>query len=141
MGRQQIAVVGAGLKAPGGNTVEALWQALSTGRPTAQRFLDERLPANSQVLRCEVAGFEPSAYLTPVEVRRLDRCHHLAIGAAQDALDTVTGRALPSPQRCAVVCGVGFGATATYEEQHARLLTQGLKALSPLSIPIVMPSS
>ena len=39
------------------------------------------------------------------------------------------------------MCGVGFGATATYEEQHTRLLSQGLKALSPLSIPMVMPSS
>ena len=40
-----------------------------------------------------------------------------------------------------MVCGVGFGATVTYEEQHARLLDRGLRALSPLGIPMVMPNS
>ena len=68
-----------------------------------------------------VGGFDPADYLTPVEVRRLDRAHHLAIGAAQDALDAA-GPGLPPPERCAVVCGVGLGATATYEAQHERLL-------------------
>ena len=29
---------------------------------------------------------------------------------------------LPPPERCAVVCGVGLGAAAIQEEQHARLL-------------------
>ena len=40
-----------------------------------------------------------------------------------------------------MVCGVGFGATATYEAQHERLLRDGLRGLSPLVIPVVMPSS
>jgi 3-oxoacyl-[acyl-carrier-protein] synthase II len=40
-----------------------------------------------------------------------------------------------------VVCGVGFGATATYESQHERLLASGFRALSPLAIPMVMPNA
>ena len=135
-----MAVVGAGLKAPGGLTVPALWANLLAGVSTARPLDDGRLPPGSDVLTSPIEGFDPSRYLNAVEIRRLDRCHHLAIGAAQDAMDAAGGE-LPPPDRCAVVCGVGFGATGTYEAQHVRLLEQGLHALSPLAIPIVMPNS
>ena len=50
------------------------------------------------------------------------------------------GPDLPPPERRAVVCGVGFGAPATYEDA-ARAAHRGRAAgLSPLAIPLVMPS-
>ena len=135
-GREPIAVVGAGLKAPGGTSVEALWEALLC-RPLDRRALPSTSAFRPPPKCCGArsTGFEPSAYLTPVEVRRLDRCHHLAIGAAQDALDGVTGGPLPAADRCAVVCGVGFGATATYEAQHTRLLDPGPEGPQPTQHP------
>ena len=140
MAGQAIAVVGIGVKAPGGGSAEELWDALCAGRSTARPYHDDRLPDSSRVLTCAVEDFDPGSYLTPVDVRRLDRCHHLAIAAADDALRAVPdGR--PDPDRCATVCGVGFGATTTWEQQHIRLLTTGLRALSPLAIPMVMPNS
>ena len=42
---------------------------------------------------------------------------------------------LPAPARRAVVCGIGLGAAATYEEQVSRLLGQGVRGLSPLTHP------
>jgi len=39
------------------------------------------------------------------------------------------------------VCGVGLGAALVQEEQHARLLAHGLKGISPLAIPTMMPSA
>jgi 3-oxoacyl-[acyl-carrier-protein] synthase II len=138
--RQPIAVVGVGLKAPGGLTVGQLWDSLCAGRSTARPYCDDRLPGSSQVLTCSVEGFQPSDYLAPVDLRRLDRCHQLAIGAAQDAIDALGG-VLPELDRCATVCGVGFGATSSWEQQHIRLLGGGLRALSPLAIPMVMPNS
>src|SRR5205809_7197574 len=86
-----------------------------------------------------VSGFDPAAYLTPVEVRRLDRSHALAIGAAADALGQCGE--LPAAARRAVVCGIGLGAAATYEEQVSRLLGQGGRGGSPLTVPLVMPRS
>jgi len=102
-------------------------------------FSDDRLPPGTAALVCRVSGFDPAAYLTPVEIRRLDRTHALAIGAAADAL----GRCgeLPPPARRAVVCGIGLGAASTYEEQVSGLLERGVRGVSPLTIPMVMPSS
>jgi 3-oxoacyl-[acyl-carrier-protein] synthase II len=137
--RVPVAVVGAGVKTPAGNDVGELWENLCAGRPSAEVFEDGRLPPGAAALVCRVSGFDPAAYLTPVEVRRLDRSHALAIGAAADALGQCGE--LPVPARRAVVCGIGLGAASTYEEQVSRLLEGGLRGVSPLTIPMVMPSS
>jgi 3-oxoacyl-[acyl-carrier-protein] synthase II len=106
----------------------------------ATRFDDDRLSADMGMLACRVKGFDPSAYLVPREIRRLDRVQQLAIAAAQDAMDAA-GMEMPSPERCAVVCGIGLGASATYEEQFAGLVQRGPRGLSPLTVPTIMPSS
>jgi len=137
--RAPVAVVGAGVKTPAGNDLGELWGNLCAGRPSAEVFEDDRLPQGAAALVCRASGFAPAAYLTPIEVRRLDRSHALAIGAGADALDQCGE--LPSPARRAVVCGVGLGAASTYEAQVSRLLEGGVRGVSPLTIPMVMPSS
>ncbi|HTQ89486.1 MAG TPA: beta-ketoacyl-[acyl-carrier-protein] synthase family protein [Streptosporangiaceae bacterium] len=137
--RDRVAVTGAGVKTPAGNSVDELWKNLCAGHPTAEVFTDDRLPPGTVALVCRVSGLDPVSYLTPVEARRLDRSHALAIGAAADALGQCGE--LPAPARRAVVCGIGLGAASTQEEQTARLLEGGVRALSPLAVPIVMPSS
>jgi 3-oxoacyl-[acyl-carrier-protein] synthase II len=136
-----VAVVGAGVKAPGGNTVDELWASLRAGRSTAARFTDPRFGPSVRVLACRVEGFEPLDYLKPAEVRRTDRSHHLAIGAAQDAVDEAGDRGWPPPERRAVVCGVGYGVAQLVERQVSTLFDHGLKGVSPLAIPMAMPSS
>jgi 3-oxoacyl-[acyl-carrier-protein] synthase II len=134
-----IAVLGAGVKTAAGNTPEDLWAALCNGRSTAEVYDDGRFPAGVTTLVCRDRGFDASAYLSPVELRRLDRSQQLAVAAAQDALAACNE--LPPAERRAVVCGVGLPAAATYEEQLSRLLTGGIRALSPMTIPTIMPSS
>jgi 3-oxoacyl-[acyl-carrier-protein] synthase II len=138
--REPVAIVGAGLKAPGGLSPAELWDSLMAGRSSAELFDEPRLTDGARVLVARVEGFDSRPYLPPIQARRLDRCHQLAVGAARDAFDSLAG-SLPGRERCAVVCGVGFGATAMYETQHTNLLERGLHAMSPMTIPIVMPSS
>jgi 3-oxoacyl-[acyl-carrier-protein] synthase II len=138
--REPIAVVGAGVKTPAGQTVDELWAALCAGRSTARPFVDPRLPCDARILVSLVDGFDPGAYLTAVERRRFDRAHQLAVAAAHDAIGECGGR-LPTGERCAVVCGVGLGAARTQEDQHERLLAQGPRAISPIAIPMMMPSA
>ena len=128
-----VAVVGAGVKTPAGNDAGELWEDLCAGRPSAEVFSDDRLPPGTAALVCRVSGFDPAAYLTPIEVRRLDRSHALAIGAAADALGQCGE--LPAPARRAVVCGIGLGAASTYEEQVSRLLGQGAAGGEPADYP------
>ena len=100
IGREPIAVVGAGVKTPGGSTIDDLWDALCGARSTAEVYTDDRLPRDVRVLVSRVQAFDPSRYLSPVERRRFDRAHQLAIGAAQDAMDQ-SGPELPPRERSA----------------------------------------
>ncbi|MGZ4607489.1 MAG: beta-ketoacyl-[acyl-carrier-protein] synthase family protein, partial [Blastococcus sp.] len=140
MSAAPVAVIGAGVAAPGGLTPDELWATLCAGVSVAERFEDDRLPPEIDVLVARVEGLRVGDYLPPVQARRFDRCQHLAVAAAQQAMDGVTGD-LPPAERCAVVCGVGLGANAYYEVQHEHLLRDGLRALNPLTVPVVMPSS
>jgi 3-oxoacyl-[acyl-carrier-protein] synthase II len=140
IGREPIAVVGAGVKTPGGATVDALWDALCAARSSAEVYVDDRLPRDARLLVSRVRDFDAGRYLSGIERRRFDRAHQLAIGAAQDAIDQC-GPAFPPRERCAIVCGVGLGAATIQEEQHNRLLEHGLKGISPLAIPTMMPSA
>src|SRR3954454_9668060 len=135
-----VVVVGAGVKAPGGLTPDELWASLCGARSFAEPFRDPRFPPHVEVVVARVAGLDAAAYLPPVQVRRFDRCHHLAVAAAHDALSGVAGP-LPAPERCAVVCGVGLGANGYHEHQHEELLRHGLRALNPVTIPVFMSSS
>jgi 3-oxoacyl-[acyl-carrier-protein] synthase II len=137
---ERIAVVGIGVKTPAGLTVDELWTALCAGRTCAEPYVDERLPRDARVLVCRAERFEAGLYLTSVEQRRFDRAHQLGVGAAQDAIDSCASTA-PSADRCAIVCGVGLGAAAFQEEQYARLIGAGAHAISPLAIPLMMPSA
>jgi 3-oxoacyl-[acyl-carrier-protein] synthase II len=121
-------------------TPDELFDALCAGVHTAAPFADDRLGPDTAMLASQVRGFAASDYLSPAEVRRLDRCHHLALAAAQDAIDSVEME-LPAPERCAVVCGIGLGASAMYEQQFSNLTQRGPRGVNPLTVPFVMPSS
>jgi 3-oxoacyl-[acyl-carrier-protein] synthase II len=134
-----IAVLGAGVKTPAGNTVDELWESLCSARSSAEVCDDERFPAGYGPLVCRDKTFDAGAYLSPVEVRRLPRSQALAVAAARDALEHAGN--LPEPGRRAVVCGVGLPGSASYEEQLGNLLSVGLRGMSPLTVPNIMPSS
>ena len=139
-GRGTVAVVAAGVKAPGGSTVDDLWASVRNGASHATVYTDERLGPEVAVLVSRIESFDPNPYLPPTELRRLDRAHHLALAAVLDATDAFDG-ALPPPERRAVVVGTGSAATVTHAEQLLRLHEGGLRALSPLALPVAMPAS
>jgi 3-oxoacyl-[acyl-carrier-protein] synthase II len=135
---RDVAVIGAGVKAPGGPGLDALWQRLLTGKPAISRYRHPELPASVSLMTGEV-DFDPGCYVTPAEARRLDRVHLLAIGAADDALRDCPAR--PGPARCAVVCGQSYPSAAFLDEKYAKIATHGFRGLSPLGIPMMMVNS
>jgi 3-oxoacyl-[acyl-carrier-protein] synthase II len=133
------AVVGAGVVTPAGSTVDEVWRSLLRADQTRAEVRTFEELASLTALFCPAQGFEPGERLGRHEMRRLDRLHQMAIWAADDAL-TEAG-ASPTPARCAVVVGIGFGAPRFLDEQLATLRESGPRAVSPLTIPVVMPNS
>lgn len=133
-------VVGAGVVSPGGSTLGDLWSSIRCAAGTnAELVRHSELGEQDPTLECRARGFEPADRLERHEMRRLDRSHQMAIWAADDALESAG--AAPAPERCAVVVGTGFGAAGFQESQQRALTERGFRAISPLSIPVVMPNS
>ncbi|HZA88804.1 MAG TPA: beta-ketoacyl-ACP synthase II [Solirubrobacterales bacterium] len=88
--------------------------------------------------RCD--EFEPTEFLSRKEARRSDRFTQFAIAAAAEALEQAGWTEdLPYEQdRVGCVVGTGIGGLGSLEEQEGVLRQRGPKAVSPLSVPLMM---
>jgi 3-oxoacyl-[acyl-carrier-protein] synthase II len=87
--------------------------------------------------------FDPGTVMGHKEVRRTDRFTQLAIAAAEEALDEAGWNGTPAypADRVGCIVGTGVGGIATEEAQHTRLRERGPGAVSPLTIPMIMPNA
>lgn len=132
-----IAVTGLGLVTPGGVGVEAGWEAVLAGRPTAAH--DPALAGHEVTISCRVPDFDADALLGARRAVRLDRFARLALVAAREAVaeeDTGTWDAA----RVGVVMGTSAGGGETFERQHGVLLAEGPTGVSPLLLPMHLPN-
>ena len=87
--------------------------------------------------------FDPHEYLGRKEVRRTDRFTQLALVAGDDALGQagwLSGTPY-EPERVACMIGTGIGGVSTLETEYTKLMARGAQAISPLTIPMMMPNS
>jgi 3-oxoacyl-[acyl-carrier-protein] synthase II len=87
--------------------------------------------------------FEPTEHLSVKEVRRADRFTQFALVAGDEALaEAGWSDELPyEGTKIASILGTGIGGIGTLEANHKKLIESGPKAVSPLSIPLLMGNS
>lgn len=132
-GRRAV-ITGVGVVAPCGIGAVPFWAGLAE-------------PVEPTVVR-PVPGFDPGAHgLTRVEARRIDRFAQFAIAATAEALGdaglldrtgTLSGI---DGDRAGVLIGSGIGGALSWESQVNRLRDRGERAVSPLTVPMVMPNA
>jgi 3-oxoacyl-[acyl-carrier-protein] synthase II len=84
--------------------------------------------------------FDPLAFLSKKEARRMDRFSQMAVAAAAEAVAQAGGEAgLPyEAHRIGCVIGTGIGGLPSLEENQRKLIERGEKAVSPLAVPLMM---
>jgi len=137
-----VVVTGLGATTPLGGDVASTWDALLAGRSGVstidmdwvERFdLPVRIAAKLAV--------DPTEVLPRVEARRLDRSEQVAMIAARQAwADAGHGDDTVDLDRLAVIVGTGIGGAMTLLNQDDLLEQQGLRKVSPLTIPMLMPN-
>ena len=123
------------------------WEAMLAGRSGVKSIDDEE---HEWVRRFELPiriaapmAVSPDAVLPRVQARRLDRCEQVALVAAKEAwADAGLGEPgeVVDPDRLAVVIGTGIGGAATLLDQDDVLEGPGLRKVSPLTVPMLMPN-
>ncbi|MEV8228085.1 beta-ketoacyl-[acyl-carrier-protein] synthase family protein [Streptomyces sp. NPDC079167] len=133
-----VLVTGMGATTPLGADVPGTWDGLLAGRsgisPITAPWVT-RLPVH-------IAGSmlqDPYADVDRVQRRRLDRSQAAALVAAREAWSDA-GPPEVEPERLAVVVGTGIGGALTILDQHDRMGERGQRAVSPYTVPRLMPN-
>jgi 3-oxoacyl-[acyl-carrier-protein] synthase II len=130
MSQQPAAITGVGAVTPLGVGAEALHEGWVHG----QSGLEDG--------RGDCTEFDPTELLTRKQVRRTERFVQFAMSACKEAVDQAWDGELPySPDRVACVLGVAFGGTKTMFEQYEAMKERGSEAISPLTVPVIMPNA
>ncbi len=136
MSRRRVVVTGLGIVCPIGNTVAEAWSSVLAGKSGIGRITHfDASPLSSQIAG-EVKNFDVAAYLSPKEVRRMDRFIHLGIAAGVQALkDSGLEVTEANATRIGVNIGSGIGGLPMIEETHNDVLKGGPRKISPFFIP------
>lgn len=135
-GIHRVVVTGQGAVTPVGGTAAETWAALAAGR-SGIAALDEDW---AQALPVRMAGrvtTDVASLLSTPELKRMDRCGHLALIAAREAW-AQAGRPDADPERLAVVIGSGYGGLDTTLEQARALDAGGPRRVSPHTLTRMM---
>ncbi|GAB2915336.1 beta-ketoacyl-[acyl-carrier-protein] synthase family protein [Rhodococcus aerolatus] len=135
-----VVVTGLGATTPLGGDVATTWSGLleqrsGIGVMTQDWVTRFELPVS---IAAQLA-VEPTETLTRVEARRLDRVEQVALVAAREAW-THAGSPEVDGERLAVVVGTGIGGAQTLLNQDDLLEQSGIRKVSPLTIPMLMPN-
>ncbi|WP_243789372.1 beta-ketoacyl synthase [Saccharopolyspora gloriosae] len=142
-----VVITGMGATTPLGGDVASTWDGLLTGRSGVRRLTEEWV--DKYDLPAKIGAplvVDPSEVLPRVQLRRLDRCQAIAIIAARQAWNDA-GYDMPTdehesvdPDRLGVALGTGVGGPVTLLNQDDLLEEHGLRKISPLTVPMLMPN-
>lgn len=145
MSTVDVVVTGLGATTPLGGDVTSTWESMLAGRSgvsTLGADWVERFDLPVKI--AATLAVEPTEVLPRVEARRLDRCEQVAVVAARQAWRDAglgePGDGAVEPERLGVVIGTGIGGVITLLGQDDLLETVGLRKVSPLTVPMLMPN-
>jgi len=139
MPQRRVVVTGLGLISPVGNDKDQFWTAICEGKNGIGRITQIDASSYTSRIAGEVKGFEPSKYITPKQIRRLDKFTQFAVAAAKMAAeDSSLDMSKEDPYRVGVLVGSGIGGLRVIEQQHTILLSKGPSRISPFLIPMLI---
>jgi 3-oxoacyl-[acyl-carrier-protein] synthase II len=138
---RRVVVTGLGLITPVGNSVEATWSALMSGRNGVdfiKKFDTERFPVK---FAAEVKDFDPLKFIAKKEARKMGAFIHYAIAAASEAmadsgLELTEAGKFPDDiaENAGTYISSGIGDFWAIEREHSKLLNEGPDRVSPFFI-------
>lgn len=140
---RRIVVTGLGTVNACGNDVASSWEAVVSGRSGVG--LITRFDAAGMGMPCLIAAelkdFEPTRWIEPRELKKLDRMTMYGIAATEMAWADAglkPGAEGLDPERCGVILGTGIGGLDTIEDTHTTIMEKGPQRVSAFFVPKMM---
>ena len=137
--KRRAVVTGLGVVTSLSCKVEDLWQRVLAAESGIHELRLFDTGDHKVKFAGDVYDWNPTDYISPKELKRLDRFSSFAIVAGTDAIrDSGLDFATEDSFRCGVILGSGIGGLKEIETQVERLLNKGPDRVSALTIPKLM---
>ena len=139
MSRRRVVITGLGCVTALAESADSLFTALCEGKSGVSSI--ESFDTSTYPVRIggEIKNFDITKYVDRRESKRMDRFSQLAMAAAIQAVnDSALDFSKEDVFRVGVIVGTGIGGIKEIEDQHLRLLSKGVRKLSPFTVPRLM---
>jgi len=140
MNRRRVVITGIGAITPLGNSVSHTWENALAGKSGVGPITSFDASEFSCKIAAHVKDFDPESVVDDKkDLRRYDRFSLLGLAAAKEAWQSAGLNDATYPaDRMGVVLGVGIGGLPVLEANHASLIADGPKRVSPFLIPAMI---
>ena len=137
---KRVVVTGIGALTPIGNTAKEFWDGLLQGKSGAAPITHFDSSKFKTQFACEIKNLNVEDFIDRKEMRRMDRCTHLGLIAADEAIqDSGIEQTETSKDRIGVIWGSGIGGIDTFFEQVKGFVDNDLNPrFNPFLIPMMI---
>jgi 3-oxoacyl-[acyl-carrier-protein] synthase II len=136
---RRVVITGLGVLAPNGIGLGSFWDGLVSGRSATGTVTAFKTDGMTSTIDAEIKDFDPTQWMSAKDVRRADRFVQLAVAASlMAAKHGGLDMNVEDPNRVGVLIGSGIGGIQTICIEHAKMLEQGPRRLSPFLIPMLI---
>ena len=136
MSKRRVVVSGLGILSPLGLDLASNWDAITHGRSGIGPITHFDASAYATRIAGEVKDFDPSKWIGPKEIKKMDPFVHYGVAASMMAIEDA-GLAIEgeAAERIGVAIGAGIGGLHGIEETTLRLADGGPRKVSPFYVP------
>ena len=136
MSNRRVVITGLGLLTPVGNTVEESWKNIIAGKSGIAPITAFDASQFSARISGSVKNFDPTLYITPKDIKKMDTFIHYGLAAGIQALDD-SGLEVSdeNADMIGVAIGSGIGGLPYIEKQRDVYNASGPRKISPFFVP------
>ncbi|MEZ0472538.1 beta-ketoacyl-ACP synthase II [Luteimonas salinilitoris] len=136
MSKRRVAITGLGILSPLGNDLASSWDGIVNGRSGIGPITHFDASAFATRIAGEVKDFDPTAWIAPKDVKKMDPFVHYGVAASLMAIRDA-GLEIPEAEadRIGVAIGAGIGGLKGIEETTIKYHDGGPRKVSPFYVP------
>ncbi|MBS0458087.1 MAG: beta-ketoacyl-ACP synthase II [Proteobacteria bacterium] len=136
MSQRRVVVTGLGIVSPVGNDLTTAWDHIVNGRSGIGPITHFDTTGYATTIAGEVRDFDPTKYVQPKDVKKMDPFIHYGVAASTDAIaDAGLEITEANAERIGVIIGSGIGGIAGIEKTTLALRDGGPRKVSPFYVP------
>ena len=136
MSKRRVVITGLGILSPVGNDIATAWKNIVEGRSGIGPITHFDASAYATRIAGEVRDFDPTRWIAPKDVKKMDAFIHYGVAASIEAMkDAGLEVTEANAERIGVSVGAGIGGITTIEKTAQILAEGGPRKISPFFVP------